>query len=65
MKAITERLIIVGLNPNVRITGMQGVKVGSSAPGRFAIGPYIGFGYDGSGWKPSIGVSLQYSLIRF
>lgn len=53
------------LNPNTRFTGLSSVKVGSKAPGRIGIGPYIGYGWNGAAWTPSAGVSLHYSMIRF
>lgn len=31
----------------------------------WSIGPYIGYGWSGDRWAPQMGISLQYSLIRF
>lgn len=53
------------LNPNVRITGLTGIRVSSAKPKRFGVGPYIGYGWNGSSWTPNIGISLQYSIIKF
>ncbi len=48
-------------NPNAHITNLKSIKI-SKEPGRFGIGPFFGIGYD---LKPTFGISLQYSLIRF
>lgn len=53
------------LNPNTRFSGLSAVKVGSKSPGRIGIGPFIGYGWNGAVWTPSVGISLHYSLIRF
>jgi hypothetical protein len=53
------------LNPNVRITGITGIRVSNPRKDRFSVGPYIGYGWNGSTWSPSIGISLQYSVIKF
>jgi hypothetical protein len=53
------------LNPNAHISGLVGLKVATEKPKRFGLGPYIGYGYSGDKWQPSVGLSLQYSLIRF
>lgn len=53
------------LNPNVRITGITGIRVNDQRPHRFSIGPYLGYGWNGDRWAPSAGVSVQLSLIKF
>lgn len=53
------------LNPNSRIKGIQGVRIIKERQKRFGIGPYIGIGYDGDGWVPTVGLGANYSLIRF
>jgi hypothetical protein len=52
-------------NPHVRVTGLDGARISIKEPGRFGVGPYIGLGWTGSSWVPSIGLSLHYSIIRF
>jgi hypothetical protein len=52
-------------NPNVRITGLDGARISIKEPGRIGIGPYLGLGWTGSSWAPSVGLSLHYSIIRF
>jgi hypothetical protein len=51
-------------NPNAHITNLQSVRINAKEPGRFGVGPYVGVNYD-RGFKPSIGICLTYSLIRF
>ncbi|RFM30017.1 hypothetical protein [Deminuibacter soli] len=53
------------LNPNMRVTGLTGFRVPVKQPGRWSIGPFIGYGYSGNKWAPTGGFSIQYSLIRF
>ena len=62
-----RQLVIDGysLNPNVRFTGLTGLRVPSKEPGRFSLGPYLGYGYSNGRWAPSAGIALNYSLIRF
>lgn len=52
-------------NPASKIENLTGLRVSVEKPKRFGIGPYIGFGYNGQEWKPSVGLSLQYSIIKF
>ena len=56
---------IYSLNPHTRINQITGMRVQHSTPGRFGIGPYVGYGYNGYTWSPSIGISAHYSIIRF
>jgi len=53
------------LNPNARVTGITGIRVSNTRDHRFGAGPYIGFGWNGSKWSPSAGISVHYSLIKF
>ncbi len=53
------------LNPNVRITGITGIRVDDRRSHRFSVGPYLGYGWNGDRWSPSAGVSVQLSLIKF
>lgn len=53
------------INPNSKVTGVTDLRFVTDKPKRFGIGPYIGYGYDGLRWAPSMGISLQYSLIKF
>lgn len=52
-------------NPNAHIKGLTGLRVASEPAKRFGVGPCVSFGYNGHEWQPSVGVSLQYSLIKF
>lgn len=52
-------------NPNVHITNLQSIRINSVEPGRFGVGPYLGIGYDGVSFKPSLGICISYSLFRF
>jgi len=56
---------VFSYNPAVRISGLTGVRINAGKPKHFGIGPYVGYGYDGQRWAPSIGISLQYSFIKF
>ena len=54
-------------NPYIQIAGLKQVEM-YMKPKRFSIGPYVGvdFGYDqGFTVSPSIGISLQYGIIKF
>lgn len=31
----------------------------------WSVGPYVGYGWNGDRWSPQIGISIQYSIIRF
>jgi hypothetical protein len=53
------------MNPAAHIKGLQGLRVASEPAKRFGIGPCISYGFNGTQWQPSVGVSLQYSLVRF
>jgi hypothetical protein len=53
------------INPHSRITGITALKIEEIKNKHFCIGPYIGFGFNGTQWKPSVGLSLQYFLIKF
>jgi len=52
-------------NPAAHISGLIGLKVATEKPKRFGVGPYFGYGFNGQAWQPSIGLALQYSLIKF
>jgi hypothetical protein len=52
-------------NPNAHIKGLTGLRVASEPAKRFGVGPAISYGFDGQQWRATVGVSLQYSLIRF
>ena len=53
------------LNPNVKISGIVGIRISNDRQSRWGIGPYIGVGWTGVTWSPSAGISLHYSLIKF
>lgn len=50
-------------NKNATITGLRNVVVSDFKDKRFGIGPMVG--YDVLNNRPVVGVSVQYSLIRF
>ncbi|WP_343302838.1 DUF6549 family protein [Chitinophaga niabensis] len=52
-------------NPNTRITGLTGIRVNNAKSKRFGVGPYAGYGFNGTRWTPSAGIAIQYSLINF
>jgi len=52
-------------NPNVTFTQMQKIELTSEKIKKFSFGPCINYGFNGEKFQPSVGVSLQYSLIRF
>jgi len=52
-------------NKNLHFVQLEATNVRIKEPGRFSIGPYFGYGWDGQRWAPSIGASIQYSIIRF
>jgi hypothetical protein len=49
-------------NPNVQLSGITTIKVRQP---RFSIGPSLNYSWNGTKFSPSIGISLQYSLIKF
>ncbi|GAA3919830.1 hypothetical protein GO495_00060 [Chitinophaga oryziterrae] len=51
------------LNPNVHLTGITALRMVNRQ--HFTIGPYAGYGWNGKAFTPSIGISLQYSFIKF
>jgi hypothetical protein len=53
------------LNPNVHLTGITALRLTTDKQTRFAIGPYVGYGWNGGGGALSIGISLQYSILKF
>lgn len=53
------------LNPAVHISGVTAIQISSEKPKRAGIGPYLGYGWNGSQWEPSAGISIHYSLIKF
>lgn len=58
-------LDVKSANPNMKITNMSSVELTKVKDKRWSIGPYIGYGYNGVKFTPSIGIGLQYGLIRF
>jgi hypothetical protein len=51
------------LNPNVHLTGITALRMLNRQ--HFTIGPYAGYGWNGKAFTPSVGISLQYSFIKF
>lgn len=52
-------------NPNVHIDSLSNIRILQKEPGRFGIGPYAGIATDGLSIRPSVGIALTFSLIRF
>lgn len=52
------------LNPNVRISGINGLRITATKDSRFGLGAYLGYGWNGQHWSPSVGLSIHYSLIK-
>lgn len=50
-------------DPNSYVRGMSGIRINTKVPGRFNIGPFVG--YDLAHMQFGFGVSIQYALIRF
>lgn len=62
----SKRTVLDGIsyNPKSKISGITGIEI--KAPNyRWSIGPYVGYGWNGDRWAPSVGLSVNYSLIRF
>ena len=61
----TKTLMVSGAfgNKNATITGLRNVEISDFKDKRFGIGPMVG--YDLLNNQPVVGVSVQYSLIRF
>lgn len=53
-------------NPNSRITGLTSLSVKNRAR-RLGVGPFVGFGWDGTTLKPEVvlGLGVSYQLISF
>jgi len=49
------------LNPNAKVVGLQGVLIQTEKKKHWSVGPYIGYGFTGL----SVGLAVQYSLIKF
>lgn len=52
-------------NPNISFTQMKNIELTNIKNKKFSVGPCINYGIGANGFQPSIGISLQYSLIRF
>jgi len=52
-------------NPNTTITNAKSVELTKVKDFKWTVGPYVGYGFDGNKWSPSLGISLQYSLFKF
>ena len=53
------------LNPNAKVTGLNGYKIPYRIPGRLGIGPYVGLSYLNGHVQATFGFSLHYSVVRF
>lgn len=56
---------ISGTNPNLTFSNLSSVELTKVRDKRWSIGPYVGYGWTGTGFGVSFGISLQRSLIRF
>jgi|GEM_PF-7102461 len=54
-------------NPHTSISGLSAISTGSrkQAPMRISIGPSLGYHYAGGKFSWSVGVGIQYNIIRF
>jgi hypothetical protein len=52
-------------NKNVRIDSLSNVRILAKPPGRWGVGPYFGYGTNGTGFTWNAGFSIHYSLIRW
>lgn len=52
-------------NPNTTYNSLKSIELTKLRPQRWSAGPYVGYGYNGVNWAPSIGVSLQWAIIKF
>jgi hypothetical protein len=59
---VLQYLDVKSDNPNVRLTTAQSIRIKVKKPGRIGIGPYVGIDVMG---RASIGIGVNYSLIRF
>lgn len=51
-------------NPNVIVQGIDYLEVPLQDK-KWGIGPQVGFGFNGSGFSPYIGVGVQYNVFKF
>lgn len=51
-------------NPIFKPLNVSGFDI-TVKPKHWSIGPYVGYGWMGDKWAPNIGISIQYSLIKF
>lgn len=61
----SQYLDAYSLNPHTHIKGLTGIKIADQKPKKVSLGIGIGYGFNGQKLEPMIGISLQYSLIRF
>jgi hypothetical protein len=54
----------ISYNPNSKISGITNIEVKVPAE-RVGIGPYLGYGFNGSKWSLSAGIAIHYSLVKF
>ncbi|WP_438946679.1 DUF6549 family protein [Sediminibacterium sp.] len=52
-------------NPNTNIKGLQMVKINQATPKKWAVGINAGYYFDGSGFRPGIGIGLTKTIFRF
>jgi len=55
----------INKNPYTEITGVKNVIVAPPKSKRISIGPQIGITYSGGQFVPTVGVGVQFNLIRF
>lgn len=51
-------------NPVFKPLNVSGFDI-TAKPKHWSVGPFIGYGWLGSKWGPTIGISIQYSLFKF
>jgi hypothetical protein len=56
---------IFSSNPNAVISGITSVKIDQAKPIKFGIGLQIGYSWNGSSFKPTVGIGVSYNIIRF
>lgn len=56
---------VTSTNPNTRYLNMRDVELKEVKKLNWSVGPYLGYGWNGTAWTPSVGISVQYSLFRF
>lgn len=56
------KISAISQNPHASYSNLKSVTITEASPKRFSVGPHIGYDITG---KPTLGISVQYSLFRF